>query len=123
MEQINRVVLLIIGFSCGLLVGYIFHVFSERKYHRIKDGYGSYKWRKLKENLRLYLVMLLVAIIVGWTLILVNEKATDIFSMTRQSVYREQVHRTIYDQIRDTGIDEKKIDKIIEEFRKKRQGG
>ncbi|NOY68126.1 MAG: hypothetical protein GXP53_01345 [Deltaproteobacteria bacterium] len=122
MEQVNRVVLLIIGFSCGLLVGYIFHVFSERKYHRKKRGYGSYKWRKIKENLRLYLVMLLVAVVMGWTLILVNEKASDIFSMTRQSVYREQVHRTIYDRLRDTGIDEKKINKIIEDFRKNGQG-
>lgn len=122
MEQAGKIVFLILGFSCGLLVGYVVHVFSVRKYHRGRDKYRSYRRQKLRENIRLYLVMMLVAVILGWMLILVNEKATDFFHLTRQSVYNEHVHRTLYDRVRDSGLDEKDINKMIKEYRKRNQG-
>ena len=106
----DRIAFFIMGCFSGLLLAYLFHVLFEGRNYLKKQNFILYYQQKLRKDIRLYLVMLLVAAIFGWILISVDENAGTLFKPER-SIQNERLNG-IYERIRDTGLNERDIQKI-----------
>ena len=112
----NNLFFLSVGVCIGMLIGYIVHVLTLKKSSRKKNGYTAYRRQRFKENLRLYMVMFLIAAAVGWVLILINEKASTIPLFYN----RGPAEVTIPQKSIDT-LDKATIDRLVKEYREKKK--